>query len=69
MELSRALPVEPCADELLRRVADLVGETATAAVAFSGGADSALALAACATTGRLSSAEKLDLYRAHAGAP
>lgn len=28
-----------------------------------------LALAACATTGRLSSAEKLDLYRAHAGAP
>ena len=24
---------------------------------------------ACATTGRLSSAEKLDLYRAHAGAP
>ncbi|TXH44607.1 MAG: ExsB family transcriptional regulator [Actinobacteria bacterium] len=47
MELSRALPVEPCADELLRRVADLVGETATAAVAFSGGADSALALAAC----------------------
>ncbi|KAG0735845.1 hypothetical protein G6F24_018574 [Rhizopus arrhizus] len=27
-----------------------------------------LALAACATTGRLSSAEKLDLYRAHAGA-
>lgn len=28
-----------------------------------------LAMAACATTGRLSSAEKLDLYRAHAGAP
>ncbi|HDS1138816.1 TPA: hypothetical protein QDZ75_002867 [Stenotrophomonas maltophilia] len=28
-----------------------------------------LALAACATTGRLSSTEKLDLYRAHAGAP
>ena len=28
-----------------------------------------LALAACATTGRLSSAERLDLYRAHAGAP
>ena len=28
-----------------------------------------LALVACATTGRLSSAEKLDLYRAHAGAP
>lgn len=28
-----------------------------------------LALAACATTGRLSSAEKLDLYRAHADAP
>ena len=28
-----------------------------------------LAPVACATTGRLSSAEKLDLYRAHAGAP
>lgn len=27
-----------------------------------------LALAGCATTGRLGSAEKLDLYRAHAGA-
>ncbi|MEG0194618.1 MAG: DUF6491 family protein [Stenotrophomonas sp.] len=28
-----------------------------------------LALAGCATTGRLGSAEKLDLYRAHAGSP
>ena len=28
-----------------------------------------LALAACATTGRISSTEKLALYRAHAGAP
>ena len=28
-----------------------------------------LALAACATTYRLSSTEKLDLYCAHAGAP
>jgi len=28
-----------------------------------------LALAGCATTGRLGSAEKLELYRAHAGAP
>jgi len=29
----------------------------------------AAALAGCATTGRLSSSERLELYRAHAGAP
>jgi len=29
----------------------------------------AVALAGCATTGRLSSSERLELYRAHAGAP
>lgn len=33
------------------------------------GAAVALALAACATGPRLSDAQKLDLYRAHAGAP